>query len=131
MAHRPHPPHIQAPQSPPYTRQVIVGPALSLIADMVNHDPAPPGLLLHTIGSGVAEMALHACQAPGLHFTADLLHSVSSLVSALCLTSDGVDLLKRVNPFPHLFSLMLDGRYYHPYSKVFTPDTETPHMMYP
>ena len=54
-----------------------MGPALSLIADVVNHDPAPPGLLQHTLASGVAEMALRACTDPDLHFTADLLQSVS------------------------------------------------------
>ena len=37
---------------------IVVGQALSLIADSINSDPAPPALLLHTLSSGVAEMAL-------------------------------------------------------------------------
>ena len=100
----------------------LISPAVALIADIINNDPAPPGLLSHMLSSGVIELSLRACLDPTLVFNNDLLMSISSLISACCLTQEGIDLVKSINPFPHLFSLLLDEKYYYPHSKTFMTD---------
>ena len=100
----------------------LISPTVALIADIINNDPAPPGLLGHMLSSGIVELALRACLNTSLEFNADLLMSLSSLISACCLTQEGIDIVKDINPFPHLFSLLLDEKYYYPYSKMFMTD---------
>lgn len=48
--------------------------------------------------------------------------SLTSLISGCCLTSEGIELIKQVDPFPHMFSLLLDKKYYYPFSKTFMTD---------
>ena len=101
---------------------VLISPAVALIADIINNDPAPPGLLTHMLSGGIMELSIRACINPNLVYGADLLMSISSLISACCLTQEGIDLVKSINPFSHLFSLLLDEKYYYPYSKTFMTD---------
>ena len=100
----------------------LISPAVALIADIINNDPAPPGLLTHMLSGGIMELSIRACLDPTLVYGADLLMSISSLISACCLTQEGIDLVKSINPFSHLFSLLLDEKYYYPYSKTFMTD---------
>jgi translation initiation factor 2 beta subunit (eIF-2beta)/eIF-5 len=100
----------------------LISPTVALIADIINNDPAPPGLLGHMLSSGIVDLALRACLNTSLEFNSDLLMSLSSLISACCLTQEGIDIVKDINPFPHLFSLLLDEKYYYPYSKMFMTD---------
>ena len=100
----------------------LISPTVALIADIVNNDPAPPGLLSHMLTSGIIELAMRSCLDPELEYSCDLLMSISSLISACCLTQEGLDLVKEINPFNHLFSLLLDEKYYYPYSKMFMSD---------
>lgn len=100
----------------------LISPTVALIADIVNNDPAPPGLLSHMLTSGIIELAMRSCLNPELEYSCDLLMSISSLISACCLTQEGLDLVKEINPFNHLFSLLLDEKYYYPYSKMFMSD---------
>ena len=62
--------------NPATLTHIVVGQALSLIADSINSDPAPPALLLHTLSSGVAEMALQVIP-PASHFYATFLCPIS------------------------------------------------------
>ena len=75
----------------------LISPTIALLADIINNDSAPPGLLVHLLSSGLIELALKTCINPGLVYCADLLLSISSLISATCLTQDGIDLIKQVN----------------------------------
>lgn len=100
----------------------LISPTVALIADIVNNDPAPPGLLSHMLTSGIIELAMRSCLDTALEYSCDLLMSISSLISACCLTQEGLELVKEINPFNHLFSLLLDEKYYYPYSKMFMSD---------
>ena len=102
----------------------LMSQTVVLLSDIINNDPAPPGMLGHMLSSGIADLALRSCLDPLLLYSSDLLMAVSSLASACCLMQEGIDMVIRINPFNHLFSLLLDEKYYYPYSKVFM--TEVP-----
>lgn len=102
----------------------LMSQTVVLLSDIVNNDPAPPGMLGHMLSSGIADLALRSCLDPLLLYSSELLMGVSCLTSACCLMQEGIDMVMRVNPFEHLFSLLLDEKYYYPYSKFFM--TEVP-----
>lgn len=101
---------------------IIIAPTISIISDIINNDPAPPNLLNHFLSMGILDYCIRQCMNTKLMYNTDLLMSLSSLISACCLTQDGINMIIQINPFPILFGLFLDKKYYYPYSRVFMTD---------
>lgn len=98
---------------------LILSPAISLLADMISGDSAPPSILAHMISCDVViyALAIVNCTA-NIEFTSDLCLSMISLISAVSLTSDGIDIVTKINPFPAMFSLFLQDKYIYPKSRL-------------
>jgi hypothetical protein len=130
-------------------RSQILDLAYSLLSDVINNDP---GYLSYVLSNGVVRLAFESfmkiteniesmykleaalrfsptenllASANPPELTNELIVAVWSLVSTVCLTKEGLEFVKTVNPFPALFSVFFDFRLYAPVSYVMMNDLAT------
>jgi hypothetical protein len=121
---------------------LVLSPAVTLLAEVINSDSAPPTILSYMLNSGVCELALrvlagNAADATeqaaavtttsAVTYSSDLVVSLLSLLQTVSLTADGIALIDKVNPFQALFALYADPRYVYPQSRVVM--TDVPNIM--
>jgi hypothetical protein len=105
---------------------LILSFAFNILAEVINNDP---GYLTHMLSSGVVAEAFSAMETTceGCFFplssyspllTMELFNGMSALLSAVCLTADGMQLLESRRALDTFFKLMLDPRAYTPFTQV-------------
>lgn len=85
--------------------------SLSTIAEAINRDPSTPGVLNHFLSNGLIHAAWGMISNPALQFEEDLIKNVLLMLSALCITDEGLELVQLVNPFPVIFNLFHQNIY--------------------
>lgn len=110
----------------------------SLLSNMINSDPATPAMLNHLINNHVIELVLKSFIEDNVNypndddfqsfiqskykivFTEGFLTDRVNLFFFISLTSEGIDLIKSLDPFPTLFDIFCDKYYYFPSNKLMT-----------
>jgi len=101
----------------------ILSLAYSLLTELIQADPSPPTILSYILTTSVAKDSLNVLhQCDDIHFSSDLVLYILGLLSAMSLTSDGIEAITTANPFARLFSLFKQSKYTYPHSRMLMQD---------
>eukprot|EP01038_Epipyxis_sp_PR26KG_P006704 gene6704-9196_t len=102
--------------------KTILSPALALLSEIMNNDPSPPTVHLHMLGNGMAESCLNVLGFKELTLSSEMIQAILSIISTTCLTSSGLELVLKINPFSLLFSIFFNPSYVYPNSNMIMND---------
>lgn len=123
---------------------LVLSPAVSLLAEIINSDPSPPSIFSYMLSSGIAKEAMCVMvgrnpadvvdtdfpevaagaaatlepSTPEVAFSSDSMLSLLCLMSSLSITKDGIALVTAVAPFPAIFNMFFDPQYVFPTSRI-------------
>jgi hypothetical protein len=88
--------------------QILMCACLSLLELLITTDPSPPKILSHFLSNGLVKSAWIASSKTGMAHEEDSLMSILDLITSLCVTEEGLNLVQSIGPFPVIFRCFHD-----------------------